>query len=93
MDYTRHELGQVSPGLIVGIVVMLAVAAFGGLIFGQIQDTATAQADDDVDNNYTIAENIVSDVGSTGSDVFPLILLVVTLAVFGAIIAVLKLWG
>lgn len=44
---------------------------------------------------YTMGygENIVGDVGEMGVDVFPLLLLTVLLAVFGAIILVLKVWG
>ncbi len=88
-----YEVGQASPALVIGIIVMLATVAFGGLIFGQIQTTAEEQAADECDVTFTIAENITAATGETGSDVFPLILLVVLLAVFGAILAVLRMWA
>lgn len=40
-----------------------------------------------------VAENIIADVGETGSDVFPLILLLVLIGVFVAIISILKVLG
>lgn len=95
MNWLKRLLatGQASPALVIGIIIMLATVAFGGLIFGEIQDAAEEQSDDDCAGENTIAENIVRDVGELGVDVFPLILLVVLLAVFGAILAVLKMWG
>ena len=42
---------------------------------------------------YSIAENIVGETGAAGSSIFPLIILMVTVAVFAAIIAVLKYLG
>lgn len=80
---------QISAGIVWTIVIMLAAVAFGGLIFGKIHTVSEEQADDETAEN-TIAENIVADVGKTGADVFPLILLLVLIGVFVAIIAVLK---
>lgn len=81
---------QISAGIVWTIVIMLAAVAFGGLIFGKIHTVSEEQADDGVATTETIAENIVSDVGKTGADVFPLVLLLVLIGVFVAIIAVLK---
>lgn len=85
--------GQISAGIVWTVVIMLVAVAFGGLIFGKVQDVAEKQADDDNDSNLTIAENIVADVGETGADVFPLILLLVLIGVFVAIISILKVLG
>lgn len=82
--------GQISAGIVWTIVIMLAAVAFGGLIFGKIHTVSEEQASDDDNTTETIAENIVSDVGKTGADVFPLVLLLVLIGVFVAIIAVLK---
>lgn len=90
---TADKRGQLSVALVWGIIMMLVAVSIGGLLFGRIQDTATTQADDDNDAIDTIAENIVADVGETGSDVFPLILLAVTVSVFIAILAMFKYLG
>jgi len=85
--------GQINAGIVWTIVIMLAAVAFGGLIFGKIHTVAVEQADDENDANQSIAENIVTDVGKTGADVFPLILLMVLIGVFVGIIAILKVLG
>ncbi len=46
-----------------------------------------------VTHNFGLAENIVGAVGQTGGDTFPLVMLVILLGAFGAILAVLKMWG
>lgn len=85
--------GQISAGIVWTVVIMLVAVAFGGLIFGRVQSVAVTQADDDNSTNYTIAENIVADVGETGAEIFPLILLLVLIGVFVAIISILKVLG
>lgn len=87
------QKGQISAGIVWTVVIMLVAVAFGGLIFGKVQDVASKQADDDNATNFSIAENIVADVGETGADIFPLILLLVLIGVFVAIISILKVLG
>ena len=73
--------------------MILVAVSIGGLLFGKVQDTATDQANDDNATNFSLAENIVADVGDTGADAFPLILLAVIVSVFVAILAMFKYLG
>ena len=82
-----------NTGIVWGVIIMLVSIAIGGLVFGKIQSEAASQANDDNDTNYTIAENVVAETGAAGTSIFPLIILMVTVAVFVGIISVLKYLG
>lgn len=82
-----------NTGIVWGVIIMLVSIAIGGLVFGKIQTEAASQASDDNENNFTIAENVVAETGAAGTSIFPLIILMVTVAVFVAIISVLKYLG
>lgn len=77
--------GVLSAGIIWVVVTMLVAVSIGGLVFGKIQTQAKSMTE-----SGSLEENIVTEVTETGSDVFPLLLLLVIVAVLGSIVAVLK---
>lgn len=81
-----------NTGIVWGVIIMLVSIAIGGLVFGKIQTEAASQADDGTATE-TIAENVVAQTGEAGTSIFPLIILMVTVAVFVGIISVLKYLG
>jgi amino acid transporter len=85
--------GQMNTGIVWGVIIMLVSIAIGGLVFGKIQTEAAKQANDECSAVDTIAENVVAQTGTAGTSIFPLIILMVTVAVFVGIISVLKYLG
>ena len=88
MRFFRNQFGQINSGIVWTIVIMLIAVSFGALIFGKVQTVAHNQAEEN-----SLEENIINQVSETGSDVFPLILLLVMIGVFVAIIGVLRVLG
>lgn len=84
----KEDRGYLSSAVVWGVVVMLIAVSFGALIFGKIQTVAKEQV-----TVGTLEENIINQVGGTAEDVFPLILLMVLIAVLVGIVAVIKTLG
>ena len=80
--------GQVNPGLVWGIVVMLVAVAIGGLIYSKISVETGKQVEEN-----SIGENVKNDVDSGARSIFPLLVLVIIIGVFVALIAVLRVLG
>lgn len=82
------QRGYLSSAIVWGVVVMLIAVSFGAMIFGKIQTVAQEQV-----TTGSLEENIVNDVSRTAADVFPLILLMVLIAVLVGIMAIVKALG
>lgn len=86
--FLRDHRGQLNTGLVWGIIVMLVSIAIGGLVYSKI----SAETSNQVEEN-SIGENIVNKTNEGANTVFPLLVLIVVIAVFVSLIAVLKIMG
>ena len=82
-------LGQFNTGIIWVVGVALIMLSLVGLVTGTVQERAEDVVDDGTTEN-TMAENLVSDAGGYIQDNFPLLGLVVTVAIIGAIILIFR---
>lgn len=82
--------GQMATGLIWSVGVGLIVLSFVGLVVGTTQERAETIADDDNAANFSHAENLVDEAGTTTTDNFPMLGLVVTITIVAAIILILR---
>ena len=87
-ELPRMHAGQVNPGLVWGIVVMLVAVAIGGLIYSKISVETGKQVEEN-----SIGENVKNNVDSGANTIFPLLVLIVIIGVFVALIAVLRVLG
>ena len=83
-------LGQFNTGIIWVVGVALIMLSLVGLVTGTVQDRAEDVVDDECSTIDTLSENLVTDAGSYISDNFPLLGLVVTVAIIGAIIMIFR---
>lgn len=82
-------LGQFNTGIIWVVGVALIMLSLVGLVCGTVQDRAESVADDNT-STMTMAENLVQEAGEHVEDNFPLLALVVTVAIIGAIILIFR---
>jgi len=83
-------LGQFNTGIIWVVGVALIMLSLVGLVVGTVQDRAENVVDDDCTTVATLSENLVEDAAGYVEDNFPLLGLVVTVAIIGAIILIFR---
>jgi hypothetical protein len=77
--------GQINPALVWAIIIMLTAVAIGGLVFSRISTEMANQVEPD-----SVGENVLATVNDAASTIFPLLVLMIVIAVLVSVVLVVK---
>jgi type III secretory pathway lipoprotein EscJ len=90
VNFLKNKTGQLNPALVWTIIIMLVAVAIGGLVYSRISSELEKQVSDDNAETMTFGENVLASVNQGANTVFPLLVLMVVIAVLVSVVLIVK---